>query len=151
MIDGVAVKPIHVIADERGRVIEILRSDDPLFERFGQVFVSTAYPGVVKAWRRHKKQTSFLAVISGMARVGLYDSREGSPTYREVYEVCAGVHNPVIMRVPPGVWYGYKCVSESECMVMNIPTRLRSNVEPDEERTPPHGDDIPFDWSRQDR
>ena len=151
MIEGVAVKPVHVTADERGRVIEILRSDDPLFERFGQVFVSTAYPGVIKAWRRHKKQSSFLSVISGMARVGLYDSRQDSPTYREVADLCAGVHTPVIIRIPPGVWYGYKCVSESECMVMNIPTRLRSPAEPDEERAPAHGGDIPFDWSRQDR
>ena len=151
MIEGVAVKPIRVTADERGRVIEILRSDDPLFERFGQVFVSTAYPGVVKAWRRHKKQTSFLAVISGMAHVALYDSREDSPTFHEVYDFCAGVHHPVIARIPPGVWYGYKCVSESECVVMNIPSRVRSNAEPDEERAPAHGGDIPFDWSRQDR
>ncbi|MHC4249369.1 MAG: polysaccharide biosynthesis C-terminal domain-containing protein [Planctomycetota bacterium] len=151
MIEGVAVKPIHVIADERGRVIEVLRSDDPLFERFGQVFVSTAYPGVVKAWRRHKRQTSFLAVVCGMARVGLYDDREDSPTHREVYELCAGDHNPVIVRIPPGVWYGYKCVSEAECVVMNIPSRLRSHAEPDEERAPAHGGDIPFDWSRQDR
>jgi len=90
VIEGVAVKPIHVTADERGRVIEILRSDDPLFERFGQVFVSTAYPGVVKAWRRHKKQTSFLSVIAGMARVGLYDSRQDSPTYRETADLSAG-------------------------------------------------------------
>jgi dTDP-4-dehydrorhamnose 3,5-epimerase len=151
VIEGVAVKPIHVTADERGRVIEILRSDDPLFERFGQVFVSTAYPGVVKAWRRHKKQTSFLAVISGMARVGLYDSREDSPTYREVHDFCAGVHNPVIARIPPGVWYGYKCISETECMVMNVPSRVRSNAEPDEERAPACESTIPFDWNRKDR
>lgn len=151
MIEGVAVKPLRVIPDERGRVMEILRSDDPLFERFGQVLISTAYPGVVKAWRRHMKQTSFLAVISGMARVGLYDGREDSPSRGETYDACAGIHNPVMIRIPPGVWYGYKCVSATECLVMNIPSQIRSHAEPDEERAPAHGGDIPFDWTCQDR
>ena len=42
LIHGVQVKPLKVIPDERGRLMEVLRSDDPLFERFGQVYVTTA-------------------------------------------------------------------------------------------------------------
>ena len=49
MIDGIIIKELKVIPDERGRLMEILRSDDKLFERFGQVYVTTTYPGVVKA------------------------------------------------------------------------------------------------------
>ena len=151
MIDGVAVKPFRVIPDDRGRVMEILRSDDPLFERFGQVFVSTAYPGVIKAWSCHKKQTDVFAVISGMARIALYDGREDSPTRGETNEIYAGVYNPVIVRIPPGVWHGFQCVSETECMVIDVPSQVRSVAEPDEEREPAHGGKIPFDWSRRDR
>jgi dTDP-4-dehydrorhamnose 3,5-epimerase len=36
MIDGVAIKMLKVIPDERGRLMEILRSDDEIFTRFGQ-------------------------------------------------------------------------------------------------------------------
>lgn len=149
MIEGVAVKSLRVTPDERGRFIEILRSDDPLFERFGQVFASAVYPGKVKAWHCHKKQTDFLAVISGMAKVGLYDGREDSATYGQTEEIFAGDHNPVFVRVPPGVWHGFKCVSIAECMVINIPSQPRSVAEPDEERAPARGGPIPFDWDHE--
>jgi dTDP-4-dehydrorhamnose 3,5-epimerase len=131
--------------------MEILRSDDPMFERFGQAYVTTAYPGVVKAWHRHRKQTDFIAVVAGMAKIALYDDREGSPTHGEVNEIHAGVHCPVIVRIPPGVWHGFKCISETECVVVNVPTEAYSRAEPDEQRAEPHGGAIPFDWTRRDR
>jgi len=56
MIEGVRLKELKPIPDERGRVMEILRADDELFEKFGQVYMTTAYPGVVKAWHYHKLQ-----------------------------------------------------------------------------------------------
>lgn len=150
MIEGVAVKPLRVIPDDRGRLMEIMRSDDPFFERFGQVYVTTAYPGVVKAWHRHRKQTDHIAVIVGMAKVGLYDDREDSPTRGSTMEICAGVHNPVLVRIPPGVWHGFQCVSGTECMCVNIPTERYSHSDPDEERAPAHGK-FPFEWERKDR
>ena len=151
MIDGVVVKPLRVVPDDRGRLMEILRSDDPLFSKFGQVYVTVAYPDVVKAWHRHAKQTDFLAVVAGMAKIALYDARDGSPTRGEVDEVYAGVHRPALVRVPPGVWHGYKCVSREECVVVNVPSEPYDHAHPDEERADPHGAAIPYDWSRRDR
>lgn len=150
MILGLRVKPLHVVADERGRLVEVLRSDDPDFERFGQVYVTTAYPGVVKAWHRHRRQTDFLAVISGMAKIGLYDGRSDSPTYGQTMEIYAGIYNPILVKIPPGVWHGFKCISDEECIVVNVPTELYDRSKPDEERAEPHGGAIPFDWTRKD-
>ena len=113
MIEGVAVKSLRVTPDERGRFIEILRSDDPLFERFGQVFASAVYPGKVKAWHCHKKQTDFLAVISGMAKVGLYDGREDSTTYGQTEEIFAGDHNPVFGPEPSRDWESHYTTSQT--------------------------------------
>ena len=62
MIQGAAVKHLKLIADERGRLMEILRSDEALFSRFGQVYMTTTYPQVVKAWHCHKKQDDFICV-----------------------------------------------------------------------------------------
>src|SRR6266487_6693992 len=57
LIKDVKVKKLNVIPDERGRLTEILRSDDSeFFTKFGQVYVSTTYPDVVKAWHYHKVQ-----------------------------------------------------------------------------------------------
>ena len=79
MIDGVQVKKLKVIADERGRLMEILRSDDEIFGGFGQVYMTTAYPGVVKAWHYHHEQDDCFTCVKGMMTLVLYDNREGSP------------------------------------------------------------------------
>ncbi|HEC78366.1 MAG TPA: dTDP-4-dehydrorhamnose 3,5-epimerase, partial [candidate division WOR-3 bacterium] len=65
LIDGVSIKNLRVIPDERGRLMEILRSDDEQFSKFGQVYITTAYPGVVKAWHYHKLQDDNMTVIKG--------------------------------------------------------------------------------------
>lgn len=78
MIDGVKTKELKFIADERGRLIEILRSDETLFEKFGQVYVTTNNPGVIKAWHLHKVQTDNVACVKGMIKLACYDAREGS-------------------------------------------------------------------------
>ena len=63
------VKALKVIPDERGHLMEILRCDDEMFQKFGQVYLTTGYPGVVKAWHYHKAQTDHFCVIKGMMKV----------------------------------------------------------------------------------
>jgi dTDP-4-dehydrorhamnose 3,5-epimerase len=150
MIDGVTVKRLKVICDERGRLMEILRADDDLFRAFGQVYMTTAYPGVVKGWHYHKRQSDNMAVVHGMMKIVLYDDREGSETQGEVNEFFAGVHNPVLIRIPPFVFHGFKCVSREEAIVVNTPTEVYNYREPDEFRIDPHTNDIPYDWNRKD-
>ena len=150
MIKDVQVKPLKVIPDERGRLMEMLRSDDPLFKRFGQVYMTTAYPGAVKAWHFHKKQWDHFVCVRGMMKVVLYDSREDSPTKGEVNEFFMGDHNPILVQIPPLVFHGFKCVSEYEAIVVNTPTEVYVYDQPDEFRVPPHKNDIPYDWSRKD-
>ncbi len=150
MIDGVKVKTLKVIPDERGRLMEMLRADDEIFIRFGQVYMTTAYPGVVKAWHYHKKQVDNFVVVKGMMKVVLYDSREGSPTFREINEFFMGEHNPVLLQIPAYVYHGFKGISENEAIVINCPTEVYNRQDPDEYRIPPHGGEIPYDWARKD-
>ena len=150
MIDGVKVKKLTVHPDDRGRVMEILRADDEVFRKFGQVYVTTAYPGVVKAWHHHKVQTDYFTCISGVMRLALYDAREGSPTRGEVNEFITGDDRPQLIVIPPGVMHGFQCISETEAVVVNIPTEPYSAETPDEYRVDAHSNDIPYDWARKD-
>ncbi len=150
MINGVMIKKLKVIADERGRLMEILRADDEMFESFGQVYMTTAYPGVVKGWHYHKRQSDNMAVVRGMMKIVLYDSREGSSTHGEVNEFIAGIHNPILVHIPPLVFHGFKCISGEEALVINVPTDVYRYDDPDEYRVPPHENDIPYDWGRKD-
>ncbi len=146
MIDGVKLKQLRVIPDERGRLMEILRADDESFVKFGQVYMTTAYPGVVKGWHYHKKQYDNFACVHGMMKVVLYDSREDSPTKGEVNEFFVGLHNPKLIHIPPGVMHGFKCVSEYEAIVVNIPSEVYDYENPDEFRVHPHDNEIPYEW-----
>lgn len=146
MIDDVKVKNLKVIPDERGRLTEIMRCDDNLFDQFGQVYITTNYPGVVKAWHCHKIQTDYVACIKGMIKIVLYDSRENSSTRGAIDEFCIGDHNPMLIAIPPGLYHGWKCISETESIVVNIPTHPYNHQQPDEYRLPPDTPDITYDW-----
>ncbi len=150
MIEGVSVKRLKVIPDQRGRLMEILRCDDPMFSKFGQVYMTTAYPGVVKAWHYHKVQSDNFAVVHGMVEIALYDPREDSPTKGEVNVFHAGIHNPVLIHVPPLVYHGFKNIGTEEAIIVNCPTEPYRYDAPDEYRVDPHDNDIPHDWRRRD-
>ncbi len=150
LIEGVVTKPLKVNVDERGRLMEILRNDDKEFRQFGQVYMTTAYPGVTKAWHYHKLQTDYFACVRGMMKVVLYDGRADSPTKGQINEFFIGEHNPMLVMIPPGVYHGFKCISEYEAIVINTPTEHYDRNVPDEFRIDAHSADIPYDWSRKD-
>ncbi len=152
MIEGVKIKNLKVIPDDRGEVMEILRNDDVMFETFGQVYLSTTYPGVVKAWHYHKLQKDNFACIKGMVRLVLADLRDGSPTKGEINEFYIGERNPLLVQVPIGVYHGWKCLGNEEAYVINIPTKSYNYNEPDEYRLPAHNNGvINYDWAVKDR
>ena len=150
MIDGVTMRKLRMIPDERGYLMEMLRSDWPEFEKFGQVYVTAVYPGVVKGWHYHRIQTDHFICVGGMAKVVLYDGREDSPTQGEVNEFFMGQLNPILVKIPPGVMHGFKGVSPEMALIVNIPTELYQYDRPDEYRLPPHTNQIPYDWARKD-
>jgi len=150
MIHGVRTKLLKTIPDARGHLMEILRRDDDLFLEFGQVYITTAYPGVVKAWHYHKLQTDNLATLVGMVQIALYDPREDSPTHGEVNVFHAGIHNPLLVQVPPLVYHGFKNVGLEAAVILNVPTLPYRYDQPDEYRVDPHSPDIRHDWNRRD-
>ncbi len=142
MIKGVATKQLKFIPDERGRLMEILRNDDEMFIKFGQVYLTTTYPGV--------EQDDYITCIKGMLKLVLYDSRERSATKGELNEFFIGEYNPMVVKVPAMIYHGWKCISEEEAIVINVPTEVYDRQKPDEYRLDPHKNDIPYNWERKD-
>jgi len=144
MIKDVLVKPLSQITDERGKIMHMLRADEPHFEQFGEIYFSVVYPGVVKGWHLHKEMTLNYAVISGMVKLVLYDPREDSPTKGEIQELFIGEDNYVLVKIPPGIWNGFKGAGTQPAIVANCATIPHR---PDEiERLDPFNNDIPYDW-----
>ncbi len=150
MISGVKTKELLLIPDERGGLMEMLRSDDELFVKFGQIYLTTVYQGIVKGWHHHKIQTDNFVVIKGMIKLVLYDNREDSPTYGEINEFFIGEKKRLLIQIPPQVIHGFKGIGGEEAFVINIPTEPYNRENPDEYRLDPHQNDIPYDWAAKD-
>ncbi len=143
-INGVEVKKLLVIPDERGAIYHMLRNDDPLFEKFGEIYFSKAYPGIIKGWHIHKAMTLMYSALSGMAKLVLYDARENSSTKGNLMELCIGEENRLLVKVPPGVWNGFKCISPTPVLIANCATHPHDKNEID--RLDPFSPTIPYSW-----
>ena len=144
MIEGVFERPLKRIPDERGSVMHMLRRDDPHFEQFGEIYFSTAYPGVIKGWHLHTRMTLNYAVVMGNIKLVLYDDREGSSTFGEIQELFLGVDNYSLVTIPPGVWNGWKCIGLERAIVANCATEPYDLLEM--RRMDPYSTTIPYDW-----
>jgi len=145
MIEGVEIFPLRQISDERGKIMHMLRCDDPHFEQFGEIYFSVVYPGVVKGWHLHKVMTLNYAVISGMIKLVLYDDRASSSTRSEIMELFLGQDNYQLVKIPSGIWNGFKGIGTTPAIVANCATIPHT---PDEMvRKDPHTSDIPYDWT----
>jgi dTDP-4-dehydrorhamnose 3,5-epimerase len=148
-IAGLEVLPLRRLPDERGAVLHMLRSDDPHFSAFGEIYFSLVYPGVVKGWHLHREMTLHYAVPVGMIKLVCYDDRADSPTRGNVVEVHTGELSYSLVVIPPLVWNGFKGEGTTPALVANcasVPHRA------DEiERVDPFDNDIPYDWALQHR
>lgn len=146
MLQGVETKHLKVITDERGFLMEMLRCDDRLFEKFGQVYLTVCNPGYVKGWHYHKKQTDNFVVVKGNAKVVLFDMREDSRTKSKIQEVFMGEKNPILLKIPPFVVHGITPMDNYQVYLINCPTLPYNYKHPDEYRINFKNKDIPYDW-----
>jgi len=149
MIESVLVKKLPVIPDERGYLMELIRNDEELFQKFGQVYMTAVYPGVVKGWHYHNLQTDYMACVHGMIKLVLYDPRKDSPTYREVNEFFIGEHNPALIKIPPLIYHGFKGIDTQTSLIVNTVTEPYNYKNPDEFRVAWDSPDVPYDWGRK--
>ena len=146
MIDGIEIKQLKRHADERGYLMEMLRADDNMYQKFAQTYVSMNYPGVIRAWHYHKIQNDVWVCMKSMVKAVVYDCREGSPTHGEVNEFFMGDDNPIMLKIPVGTMHGYKTVGLEPSLLINFPTELYNSQQHDEYREPWDSEKIPYNW-----
>ena len=145
MIEGIAIRPLKQISDERGKVMHMLKRDDPWFEKFGEIYFSVVYPGAIKGWHLHKVMTLNYAVVSGIIKLVLYDDREGSPSRGQLQEIFTGQDNYALITIPPNVWNGFKGIGTAPAIVANCATIPHDPAEI--VRLDPLTKTIPYDWN----
>lgn len=120
VIAGVEVHPLRIIADARGAVLHMIRADNPRFAPFGEIYFSEAAPGVVKAWKRHRKMTQRFAVPEGRIRLAIYDDRQGCATQGALQVLELGRPDAYhLVIVPALLWYGFAAMGERPALMAN--------------------------------
>ncbi|MBI1952777.1 MAG: dTDP-4-dehydrorhamnose 3,5-epimerase family protein [Candidatus Omnitrophica bacterium] len=149
MIEGVLIHPLTQIPDERGKVMHMMKATDPHFERFGEIYFSCVYPGVVKGWHLHSRMTIHYAVVVGVIKLVLFDDRPQSPTRGKIEELFLGESNYCLVKVPPLIWNGFKGMGTKTAIVANCADIPHDPAEI--ERLDPQSSRIPYDWRLKDR
>jgi dTDP-4-dehydrorhamnose 3,5-epimerase len=144
-IEGVGVVELRRIPDERGTIYHMLRADDPHFISFGEIYFTSVYPGVVKGWHRHREMTLNYACILGRIKLVLYDDRPESSTVGTLQELFLGTDHYALVTIPPGIWTGFKGMTEPYALVANCCTHPHDPART--ERLDPFDNQIPYDWA----
>jgi len=144
LISGIKVIDLKQIKDERGKVMHMLKSTDKHFLKFGEIYFSTAWPGSIKAWHIHKKMTLNNVVLSGNAKLVVYDIRKNSKTYKLINEFFIGEDNYKLIQIPPGLANGYKAYGDKQCILANCSTHPHEKNEII--YIDPKNNSIPYNW-----
>ena len=154
MLDGIIIRDLKRFPDARGFFSEIMRTD--WSELLGedailQVNFSYSYPGMVRAWHRHKRgQVDYFIVVKGTLRICAYDEASDA-----LNEIVASEYHPQVVRIPGHYWHGTRTLGVEPSLLVYCVNRLYDYAQPDEERRPWNDPTIldpttgtPYDWKR---
>jgi dTDP-4-dehydrorhamnose 3,5-epimerase len=109
-IAGVRLIPAEPHADERGRLVEMVRaSSHP--EPFVQVNHSRSRRDVLRGLHYHRRQADLWYVVTGRARVGLADLRPRRDR-PPVQTLVLDAESPAALYIPAGVAHGFVALTD---------------------------------------
>ena len=133
MLEGIKVKPIKRLQDERGFFCEVMRTDwMDLFgeDKIAQANHSFTFPNVIRAWHRHLRgQVDYFLALKGTIKICAFDDRTA-----ELNEVVSSGSDLQVVRIPGYYWHGFKAVGNEPAMLLYFTTNLYNPADPDEER-----------------
>jgi dTDP-4-dehydrorhamnose 3,5-epimerase len=159
VLPGIQVRMLKKLIDDRGFFLEAFRTDWGDFlgdDAVVQANLSMSYPGMVRAWHRHRRgQADYFFVLRGSMRICAYDDAPDSPTRGELTEVVTGADVPQVVRIPGHYWHGTMTLGIEPSLTMYFTTRLYDYQDPDEDRRAWNDPAIvdprtgrPYDWLR---
>jgi dTDP-4-dehydrorhamnose 3,5-epimerase len=154
-LDGIKITELKKNIDERGFFSEVFRNDwSELLEddEIVQANLSVSYPGMIRAWHRHKRgQIDYFLVLQGAIKICAYDEKE-----EQLEQIISSSEMLRLVRIPGYYWHGFKNIGNGVAYVIYFVNRLYDYKEPDEERRPWNDHLIidrktgtAFDWNRE--
>jgi len=143
-IHGVHVKEIKNVVIRSGVLTECFRPEwfDSGFRPMHAIHMALL-PGGISSWHCHRRQSDVIVCVRGQLRIGFYDDRPESPTYKVAYTLNTGIARPMVVHVPPLVWHAIKNPSGEEAAYVVFNDEVFHYEEPDDWVLPPGSDAIP--------
>ena len=111
-IADIKIIPLKQIPDDRGKVMHMLKSNDPWFTQFGEIYFSTVHPGIVKGWHFHEKMDLNYVCLYGKIKLVVFDGID----FKEIY---LSPENYQLVQIPHGLWNGFKGLGTTDSIVAN--------------------------------
>ena len=144
ILEGMSIRNLNVVENEKGSVLHMIRSDSEYFDTFGEIYFSEVIPNVIKGWKKHKITTQNFVVPVGRIKVVLYDQRQDSGTSEMVFETELGRNNYKMITIPPQIWYGFQGLSNDVSIIANL---IDHPHDPEESESLDISDKtIPYNW-----
>lgn len=151
LIADVVIAPQTVWPDDRGYFFEVGRIGQGLIAHFPvesiQISATMTYPGAIKAFHYHVRQSDCWVPSTGMLQVALIDLREQSRTYGVKNTLYIGQLRPWALVVPPGVAHGYKVIGTDPAGLIYVTSRWYDPA--DEGRLGYDDPRLNYDWELQ--
>tara|TARA_Y100000590_G_scaffold422055_1_gene526340 strand:- start:321 stop:755 length:435 start_codon:yes stop_codon:yes gene_type:complete len=122
MIHDIKITPLKTISDNRGKVMHMLRTDSPVFKKFGEIYFSTIYHQSIKGWHLHKESALNYVCIKGKVKLVLFDDRKESASKGVLQELILTPENYFLVTIPPYIWNGFKGIAKEESIIANCLT-----------------------------
>ncbi len=133
-IEKIPLKKFHL---KKGDLFHGIKKSDKLFYGFGEIYFSWINYNSVKAWKYHKEMHLNLIVPLGRVLFVFYDQKT-----IETKEFIVGDDNYARLSVPKNIWYGFKGLSKTDNLVVNV-----ASVEHDDnEVLSKNLEEINYDW-----
>lgn len=144
-VEPLVIKTLGIFLDDRGYLSEILRSDDPFYSKFGQVYLSTINPNTIKGFHVHEKKTDIITCVSGQVKFVAILSGKNNELVN-LHEIHMSSVSRKLVVVPPGWWHGWMCIGSKEAMLINVTTEPFHAHDKDERRIDPINNPWDYKW-----
>lgn len=94
----------------------------------GQINISQTYPGVIRAFHRHKKQYDYWYLVQGNIEVVL---SSGVGSFAKYY---LGQNENLV--IEPNIWHGFRVLGTEPAILLYFVSEEYDRKNPDEERAP---------------
>lgn len=118
-IEGIEFFPLKIFENANGKLFHHVRSDSPYYEKFGEIYYSLTYPGVVKGWKLHREVSQIFTVPVGDMKFVFFDQRPQSKTYGQFDQIVIGEKNYGALKMAPGIWYAFTPIGKMQALIAN--------------------------------